>query len=196
MFKRMSTTAILLVGLSLIIAAGSFAFTVLTREDAMKQVFFPGAVIETETKELDAATLEKVKGQLGGALVFHGEGSEAKGDEASNKIEFIFAKKDGKRLGVAIIDSQPGKWGPVIFITTMNVQGVIKSVKVMEYSEVRGRPIARSSFLNQFNGKTVNSTLEVGKDIVGISGATISSQAAVFSVKKCLALYSAVYLTK
>ena len=39
------------------LAAVSFAFTLLTKEDALKEVFFSGAEIEKETKELTGATL-------------------------------------------------------------------------------------------------------------------------------------------
>ena len=41
---------------------------------------------------------------------------------------------------------------------------------------------------------TVNSPLTVGKDIVGISGATISSRSATFTVKKALVMYDEFYL--
>ena len=63
----------------------------------------------------------------------------------------------------------------------------------MSYQEKRGRPIARMSFLQQYRGKSLDDTLEVGRDIVGISGATISSRAATFEVKKALVLYNEIY---
>lgn len=109
-------------------------------------------------------------------------------------MDFYFAKKDGKRRGVAIIDVQPGKWGPVEFITAMTVEAVVKNVRVMSYQEQRGRPIARRSFMNQYKGKSSRSHLTVGKDIIGVSGATISSRAATFTVKKAIVLYEEVYL--
>lgn len=170
------------------------AFTVLTEEQAMKEVFFSGAVIETETKTLSGDTLKQIKAALGGEIVHHQEGSESADVQSNKQITFYFAKKDGERKGVAIIDEEPGKWGPVTFIIAMDIKGTIKAVRVMSYQEIRGRPIARLAFMNQYKGKTVNSTLEVGRDIVGISGATISSRAATFSVKKALVIYNALYL--
>jgi Na+-translocating ferredoxin:NAD+ oxidoreductase RnfG subunit len=172
------------------------AFTLLTEEQALKEVFFSGAEIETETKTLSGDRLKTIEERLGGSLVFHQEGSESAEVRSNRRVKFYFAKKDGVRKGLAIIEVQPGKWGPVEFIVAMDIRGTIKAVRVMSYQEIRGRPIARLAFMNQYRGKTVNSTLTVGKDIVGISGATISSRAATFTVKKALILYQELYLKK
>ena len=178
------------------LAAGSFAFVLLTKEDALKEVFFSGAEIEKETKELTGATLARIKERLGGNLIYTQEGSESAAVESQTKIDFYFAKKDGERRGVAIIDIEPGKWGPVEIITAMTTDAVVKSVKVLSYQEQRGQPIARASFMNQYNSKTSKSPLTVDKDIIPISGATISSRAATFTVKKAIVIYEEVYLKK
>ncbi|MGD9157155.1 MAG: FMN-binding protein [Desulfobacteraceae bacterium] len=70
----------------------------------------------------------------------------------------------------------------------MDLRPKVIKVAVLKYMEKRGRPIARSSFMKQYDGKTSRDPIEVGKDITGISGATISSRAASFSVKKALIL--------
>jgi Na+-translocating ferredoxin:NAD+ oxidoreductase RnfG subunit len=173
-----------------------FAFTLLTKEKALKEVFWSGAQIESETVKLDDDTLMNIKKRLGGSLVYYQEGSESKQVEGETTVEFHFGLKDGKKRGVAIIDVEPGKWGPVEFITAMDIKGTIKKVRVMSYQEQRGRPIARNSFLNQYRGKSSSSLLQVGKDVVGISGATISSRAATFAVKKAIVIYEEVYLNK
>ena len=82
------------------------------------------------------------------------------------------------------------------FITVMDIKGIVKGVRVLSYQEQRGQPIARRSFLNQYRGKSSTSTLTVGKDIIGVSGATISSRAATFAVKKAIVIYEEVYLHK
>ena len=153
-----------------------------------------GAEIEIETQKMTREMRKKIEDRLGGSLVYHQEGSESAEVEAQREVTFHFAKKSGERKGVAIIDVQPGKWGPVTFIIAMDIKGTVKAVRVMSYEEIRGRPIARLAFMNQYRGKTVNSTLTVGKDIVGISGATISSRSATFAVKKALVVYDEFYL--
>ena len=193
MTKRVAAIAVLFI---LLPAAVALAFTLLTQEEALKEVFWDGAVIEKETKELTGDTLARILERLGGSLVYTQEGSESAAVETQHKIDFFFAKKDGERKGVAIIDVEPGKWGPVEIITAMTTDAAVKNVRVMSYQEQRGQPIARSSFLNQYRGKTSRSPLTVGKDIVAISGATISSRAATFTVKKAIVVYEEVYLHK
>ena len=194
MFNKFGVKIMAVLGFSMVITAVCFAFTVLTEEEALKEVFWSGAEIEKETKELTGETLEDIKERLGGSLVYTQEGSESAPVESNTTIDFYFAKKDGEKKGLAIIDTEPGKWGPVKFIVAMDINGTVKKVRVLSYEEIRGRPIARSSFMNQYRGKNVNSPLTVGKDIVGISGATISSRSATFTVKKALVIYEEVYL--
>jgi len=170
------------------------AFTLLTQKQAIQEVFGKDAEISVETKILEGEKLDAVMKRLGGKLVDYQQGSESEMVYAKTKIDFYFASKGGSKYGVAIIDVQPGKWGPVTFIIGMTLQGVVKRVRVLEYVEKRGRPIARSSFMGQFAGKSSKSLLEVGRDITGISGATISSRASAFAVKKAIVLYEELYL--
>lgn len=194
MIKRWSISGFTLLAAFVSLQTVCFAFTLLTEEQALKEVFFADAEIETEVQKLSGEKLKQIKEQLGGSLIYHQEGSESADVQSERETTFYFAKKGGERKGVAIIDVQPGKWGPVTFMTAMDIKGTVKAVRVMSYQEIRGKPIARMAFMNQYRGKHVNSTLTVGRDIVGISGATISSRSATFSVKKALVLYEVFYL--
>jgi Na+-translocating ferredoxin:NAD+ oxidoreductase RnfG subunit len=172
----------------------SYAFVLLTKKQAFKKVFGKGHEIVIETKKLEGESLAKIKKRLGGKLVHYQKGSESKRVKAKTKFDFHFALKDGQKNGVGIIDVEPGKWGPVKFIIAMDLKGRVRKVRVMSYQEKRGRPIARLSFLRQYRGKTSKSRLKVGKDITGVSGATISSISATFAVKKAILLYGELYL--
>jgi Na+-translocating ferredoxin:NAD+ oxidoreductase RnfG subunit len=174
----------------------AYAFTLLTKEEALKEVFPSDFQVKPETKELTPEQVEKVKQRLGGNLEFYQEGSVSAHVEAETSIVFYLAEQNGVKKGVAIIDVEAGKWGPVEFMVAMDTEAQVRRVRVMSYQEIRGRPIAQASFMNQYRGKTSTSALEVGRDIVGISGATISSRAATFAVKKCIALYEVAYLHK
>lgn len=181
---------------SLVLVVVSHAFTLLTEEQALKDMFGEKAEITKETKRLSGKTLKTVLERLDGRLVYEQVGSESAPVAAQKKIDFYFASRDGKKFGVAIIDVQPGRWGPVEFIIGMDAQARVRKVMVMSYQEKRGRPIARRSFMGQYVGKTSTDPLTVGRDITGISGATISSRAATFSVRKALVLLEEFYLKK
>ncbi len=178
----------------LVLVVVSHAFTLLTKEQALKDMFGSKAEITTETQRLRGKTLKTVLKRLDGKLVYEQVGSESAPVAAQKKIDFYVASRNGKPFGVAIIDVQPGRWGPVEFIIGMDLQARVRKVRVMSYQEKRGRPIARRSFMSQYVGKKSTSTLTVGRDITGISGATISSRAATFSVKKALVLLEELYL--
>lgn len=188
--------SLLIIGLciSLALSGVSYAFVLLTKKQALKKVFGKGREIVTETKRLEGESLARIKKRLGGKLVHFQKGSESKKVKAKTKFAFHFALKDGQKTGVAIIDVEPGKWGPVKFMIAMDLKGTVRKVRVMSYQEKRGRPIARLSFLRQYRGKTSKSRLKVGKDITGVSGATISSVSATFAVKKAILLYEEFYL--
>ena len=174
----------------------TYAVRLLTREDALKKVFGEGVEITTETKELVDPELSKIKERLDGSLVFFQKGSKSKEVSASTTIEFYFASKNGTKTGVVIFDEEPGKWGPVDFIIALDLNGAVTRVEVLSYEEKRGQPIARRSYMSQYDGKTSKSKLTVGKDITGVSGATISSRCATFAVKKAIVLYEELYLNK
>jgi len=171
------------------------AFTLLTQEQAFEEAFWKDATIETETRELTGKVLKTIKERVGGNLVYYQEGAEDQVVEERTSYEFFFAVgDDGERKAVSVVDTEPGKWGPVTYCITMMMDGSIKSVKVLSFEEQRGRPIARLSYMNQYRKKNAGSDLEVGKDIIGITGATISSRSATFTVKKVLVIYEELFL--
>jgi hypothetical protein len=68
-------------------------------------------------------------------------------------------------------------------------------VQVLTYRESQGSEIRSKRFLDQFAGKTLTAPLKLGRDIHGISGASLSSRSTTYAVKKALALVSVVYGT-
>ncbi len=196
MQKKMIFATFVLFCLSIFVSRNCYAIQLLTHEEALKKVLGEGVKITTENKELTEPKLSKVKEHLGGNLICTQKGGRAASVQCKTNFDFYFAEKDGQKTGVAIIDDEPGKWGAVEFIIAMDLKGAVSRVEVLSYEEKRGQPIARHSFLSQFEGKTSKSPLQIEKDITGISGATISSTSAAFAVKKAIILYEELYLNQ
>jgi len=196
MFKRSVLLVVTVICFSIVLSGTCYAMRLLTQEEALKKVFGPDVKIVTESKELVEPKLSKAKERLDGNLVYYQKGSKSEHVDAKTNFDFYFALKDGKKTGVAIFDEEPGKWGPVEFIIALDLQGTVTRVEVLSYQEKRGQPIARHSFMSQFEGKTSKSPLQIDKDINGISGATISSRCTTFAVKKAIVLYEEFYLNK
>jgi len=173
-----------------------FAITLLTEREALDSVFSGATEVIPETKTINDSRLDKIKSRLGGRLTSQPKGEKAR--EIMNQREFVFYSgvKDGVKLGVALILTEPGKWGPIDFLVRLDLTGKVQDVVVLKYTEIRGRPMARRSFLAQFIGKTSKDALTLGENVTAISGATISSEAAVFAVKKAIILYEELFLAK
>lgn len=161
----------------LFFVAPCFAMTLLTQKEALRLVFGEDSQITNEQKVLSGDRLEAVKTRVGKCF------------RAQKEYTFYFGEKEGKRFSAAIILEAPGKWGPIQFIVVFDLDAKVRDVLVMRYTETRGRPIARRSFLRQFTGKTGKDALVLNRDVVAISGATISSEATVCTVKEAIALY-------
>ncbi len=197
MKRKMTLTILITLCITLGLAGTTHAiFRLLTTKEALVSIFGTKSKIMVDTKKLEGETLEAIKKRLGGQLVFFQEGSESAEVAQQKEVKFYFGVRNGRKIGVAFIDVEPGKWGPVEFIIAMDLKGQVKAVMVMSYQEKRGRPIARQSYMRQYVGKTSESPLEVGTDITGISGATISSRSATFAVKKAIVMYEELYLKK
>lgn len=92
-------------------------------------------------------------------------------------------------VGYAFEDTVMGKWGLIHYLVGLDTGGMIFQIIILDYQEIRGRPIARRRFLRQYQGKTVNDPLQLYKDIDGITGATISSNSLTEGVRKILYIY-------
>jgi len=94
----------------------------------------------------------------------------------------VFA--DANHEGYMYLDKAPSKFDKFDYMVIYNPDLTIKVVKILVYREDQGGEIMSSSFLKQFKGKNHFSKFELGKDIQGISGATISCRSTVEGVKK------------
>lgn len=193
-----SAIVLLIVVLCFALVQTCQAARLLTKEQALEAVFGEGCEITEEQKVLTGEALVRVLNALGGSLTYAHDHEattvDASAGEEEVSLTFYRAVKDGKTVGVALIDSQPGKWGDIEFMIAFNEDGSVKQVVVMSSNEKRGRGLTRKSFLKQYEGKTAQSELKVRKDINGITGATISSECATFTVKRAAIIYTELYL--
>jgi hypothetical protein len=165
------------------------AMVLLTQEQALKEMFPDADRIVPQTKATVDAELARIKARLGGALVHFQRGSESASVQEKTDFTFFVGFRKNELVGVALVEEQPGKWGPVTYIILLDPATVkVKNLAVMSYEEKRGRPIARRNFLDQFLGKGTSDALKVHKDIRAVSGATISSDATCFAVRKAIVI--------
>ena len=104
-------------------------------------------------------------------------------------------KKKGILQGYAIITEEIGKFHPFTFVVGVGTDGKISNVAVLVYRESRGGEIAKKRFLYQFMGKSFKNPIRINKDIINITGATMSVQCMCAGVRKVLAVVDEYYLS-
>lgn len=172
------------------------AITLLVKDEALRYVLPEADEYVSENKIVNDAQLDKIKSRLGGMLAAYTKGENTEEIINQREFTFYFGVKGGQRIGAAIMLQEPGKWGAIDFMVSLDIKGTVTNVVVMKFVENRGRPIARRSFLSQFIGKTSSDALKVGKDVTAVSGATVSTGAVIFAVKKAIILYEELILKK
>ena len=103
--------------------------------------------------------------------------------------------KSGKVTGYAMITEEVGKFHPYTFIVSVDLKGKIDKIAILVYRESRGSEIAKKRFLYQFKGKSLKNKIRINKDIINISGATMSVVTMCKGVKKVLAVIDEFYLS-
>ena len=88
-------------------------------------------------------------------------------------------------IGLAILDNVKGKSQPITYAVFFDETGIVSQSHIIKYREPIGGEISHKYWLNQFWGKSSNSEYEVGTDVDGISGATISVNAVTRGIHRC-----------
>jgi len=94
--------------------------------------------------------------------------------------------RSGRWIGAYRVASEVGKFHPFEFLVGLDSTLRVKDIVVLTYRESRGSDVRRARFTRQFRGKTVESPVRLNRDVLGISGATLSSIAVNRGVKKTL----------
>ena len=97
---------------------------------------------------------------------------------------------DAGIMGSVIIVNQEGKEGPLQVLVAIRPAGEVYDVGFTVFGEDKGKPALNWNFLKQFMGANASQDVEVGEDIDGISGATMTSSSIATAVKRALAVHT------
>ena len=153
----------------------------MTAEEAQAKIFPTLASTRLEVKAVSTALKEQAESQLGRRFA-----------EDSLRVHLLYDAAD-RLLGYAIVTEEIGKYRPITFMVGVDPQFKVEGAAVLIYRESRGGEVRRSRFLRQYRGKSSADPIRINRDIVNISGATMSVQALNFSVRKLLYITQALY---
>lgn len=161
----------LLIGLP----AHAHEWVFLSHEAALKQVL-PGAQrIEARQVALTPDKRRQLERKLGRKLT-------------EDRYTFHIGYQGTRITGYALILEEIGKTEPITFAVGMTPDLHVQDVAVMTYREKVGSEVRRPRFLSQFRGKSPSDRLSLNRDILPLTGATLSSAAISAGVKRALAL--------
>jgi Na+-translocating ferredoxin:NAD+ oxidoreductase RnfG subunit len=87
------------------------------------------------------------------------------------------------------MDNVLGKSMPITFLVILNNEGSILATEVIKYREAYGGEVGNKNWLAQFTHFSDTSDFKLGKNIDGISGATISVNSLSKGIQKIATLF-------
>lgn len=153
----------------------------LTPEEAAQLMFPDSERIEQNTLTLTAEQKTTVEERIGWQF-------------PENSFECFIGRSNGKVDGWAMIQHTIGKHKPMTYMVGVDPDGEVVNVEVLVYRESRGSEVRTARFNYQYEGKTVFDPIRINRDIINISGATMSVRSMSAGVKRVLVLVDEVYL--
>jgi hypothetical protein len=149
----------------------------LAKDEALAVAFPAGTVVEPHNAFLSDEQLATLK---------------AEGIELDSKmVTYYRGVRDGEIVGYAVIDSHIVRTLPEAFMAVLAPDGTIQRVVMLAFYEPP-EYAPRESWLAQFEGRREGSGWRVGRDVHGISGATLTAHAIAGALRKIVALYGLV----
>lgn len=152
----------------------------LTAEQAFQEIFGDGVRVVTDHERLPAPIVQRI--------------AEESGSDAVSPGAVTYRVYRGEDLaGYAMVLEERGKYRPITFMVGVDPDFAVEGVTVMVYREDRGDEVRHRRFLRQYQDKTIDDPIRTHRDIVNITGATISVTSMNVGVRRALATLQAVY---
>jgi len=155
----------------------------LTEEQALK-ILFPASQ-QVRTQELTLTPDQKVRIQERIGWKFPEESFRAFKAETNGKVD-----------GYAVIQETIGKHRPITYMVGVTPEGSVSAIEILVYRESKGSEVRMKRFNAQYEGKTVRDPIRINKDILNITGATMSVRSVSAGVKRALVLVDEFYLPR
>ena len=154
--------------------ASAFAVDYLSAEQAARLMFPDADRFEASEVALTPAEMRKLE--------------EAGVRARSARWKFSAARKGEATLGWVVVDEVIGKFELITYAVGLGTDGTLRQVEILSYRESHGGEIRLPAWRKQFVGKRPGDSIEVGRDIANISGATLSCRHLTEGVKRIVEL--------
>lgn len=154
------------------------AAQVVTQEEALARAFPAPARVERRTAYLDEAQLVAARRDAGAGV-----------DVTQSVVTHYVARdRNNRLLGVAYFDSHRVRTLGEVVMVVVTPDGRTRSIEVLKFAEPPEYR-APDAWLRQFAGKPLTPALTLKRDIVNMTGATLTAEAVTRAVRRVLALH-------
>lgn len=153
----------------------------LTPEEAAKLTFPDSDSIRLEVITLNENQKRLIEEQIGWQF-------------PESTFDCYIGETNGKIDGWAFVQHTIGKHKPMTYMVGVDPDGEITNVEVLVYRESRGSEVGKKRFNYQYQGKTIDDPIRINRDVINISGATMSVRSMSAGVKRALVLAHELYL--
>lgn len=109
-------------------------------------------------------------------------------------FDCFIGETNGKVDGWAFIQNTVGKHKPMTYMVSVDPNGEVNNVEVLVYREARGSEVRTKRFNYQYQGKNLDDPIRINRDIINITGATMSVRSMSAGVKRVLVLTDEFFL--
>jgi hypothetical protein len=107
----------------------------------------------------------------------------------------IYIGETGTQIdGYAVVQNTIGKHKPMTYMVGVDNKGFVSDIELLVFREARGSEVRQKRFNAQYEGKSVLDPVRINKDIINISGATMSVRSMSAGIKRVLVLVDEFYL--
>jgi len=110
------------------------------------------------------------------------------------EFDLYIGHTDDKIDGYAMIHNTIGKYKHMTYMVGVDSTGACTDVELLVFRDAKGSEVRTKRFNSQYDGKTVTDPIRINKDIINISGATMSVRSMSAGVKRVLVLVDEFYL--
>ena len=153
----------------------------LSEEDALKLMFPKSERIRKDTIRPTPDQKKLVEQRIGWKF-------------PEESFDMYIGETAGKVDGYALVQNTIGKHKPMTYMVGVDADGKVTNVELLVFRESRGSEVRMKRFNSQYEGKTVLHPVRINKDIINISGATMSVRSMSAGVKRMLVLVDEFYL--
>lgn len=153
----------------------------MSEDDAVKLMLPKSQRIRRELIRLTHEKKEQIEERIG--WKFPEESFEVYVGETGDKVD-----------GYAVLHNTIGKHRHMTYMVGVDAEGRCMDVELLVFREAKGSEVGKKRFNSQYEGKTVSDPIRINKDIINISGATMSVRSISAGVKRVLVLVDEFYL--